>query len=478
MSASRFSIPDFCRRADDACARPRTVLAVILVWSLILLAAQLLKHYAFESNAFDLRLHEELVRNTWHGKFMYSDLAGSSFLPYHVSLIFPVLALLYPLWPGPVWLLVIQGALVAGAAWFLWGFARDAALRPLVAFSVVVTFLTYDGLLNGYFQGFHQEVIAVFFLLGFFRAVQRRRAPAAFVFALFALFCREDFALPLAVFGAMLACRRESRGLGVAVCALCVGWLVAVYAWVIPQHSASGQVAEVSRWARYGTTYGGIVCGLLAHPFEVLGHLVRGTVDPLARLFYLPVLDPWTLLPALLPLTVHTSSSFRLEAHLGAAYATLFVPFFFTGLVRTLARPWFRRRLSRDRVALAGCLLLVLVNLQAPPHPKTLAGAREAHRGLARINADLAGRRVLAQGSILPHLGWPLEYAMIGARQAKPPDHYDLILLGETLNPWPLQAKDIAALKARLLKSGSWEATTSGSITCFRKKTLAGAEVP
>jgi hypothetical protein len=229
-------------------------------------------------------------------------------------------------------------------------------------------------------------------------------------------------------------------------------------------------MAGSERWAAYGTTPAQIALGLATHPFDLLANLCNpGVLRLFGCLLFLPLLDLATLVPVLIPLAVLASSSFSLQANLGGAYAAPFVPYFFLGAIRVLARPRVGRWLSHPHVAAVGCVLLLAVNLRDLPTTRPVAGVAQAHRLLAGVNARPVPTRVLAQGSILPHLGWPAESAMLGAPTARDADHYDLVLIGTNLPPWPLTVEQLTALQTTLQRSGRWRMTEGGPIACFER---------
>jgi uncharacterized membrane protein len=458
-----------CARADRFGAGRRSMLLLILLGTLVLTTTLLVRHFGFETDAYDLRLHEEVVRNTWEGKFMYSDMKGHSFFAFHASLIFPIFALVYPIWPSAAWLLILQGLCIGAAAWFLWLLVRAYDVRPAVSAAVVTVFMMYYGLWTGFFEGFHQEVVSVFFVLGFLWAEKRRAAISAVLFGALALSCREDIAIPLAIYGAMLCFVRGRRAWGGVILVACAAWMGFTYGWLIPRASAGGTIEEFSRWSQFGATPKDVAAGMLAHPLLVLGNVGRGSVVLLGRLLFLPLIDLWTVLPVLIPLAVHTNSSYDMQAHLQGAYAALFVPFFFAGLVRSLARPRFRQWLSMDRFAFCFSLLLVLVNVKALPLPDSWAGVASAQRGLSLVNRHIDGLRVLAQGTIAPHLGWTAQVHMLGSPGQKPLDDYDVILLSATQRTWPLKQAEVEEMIRSLGSSEKWREARFGNVECFFK---------
>ncbi len=450
----------------------------ILITSAILLFIELWRHYAFATSAFDLRVHEELVRQAWFpGGFMWSDLLGRSFLAHHVSFIFPLMAPIYWIWPNIIWLLLVQGVLVAVAAGFLWRLARGGGLRPMVAGTLALAFLGGRAFVYGYMQGFHQEMIAVCFLLGFLWAEQAGRYRTALLFALAALTCREDVAVSLLVYGLFVAVarpqedssKRRSGVLGLGLMFLCAAWLGLTYGWLMPHHAADGRMEAMERWSSSGG-YGGIALDIIRHPWRMLQNLFNpGVLALFGSLLFLPLGSARAIFPILIPLIVLTSSSFPEQARLGGAYALLLLPYLFLGVVLTLARPLWRRLLANGRVAWVLCCLLLAFSLRDPRYPERMTGLPEAHRGVAETSCLPGLRRILAQGCILPHLGWSVPADMLGSPQAGARDRYDVILVGPDLDPWPLTRDAVIALESELAADGGWLRTDFGPVVCYRR---------
>jgi uncharacterized membrane protein len=456
--------------------------------SALLLFVELWRHYAFATSAFDLRVHEELIRQAWFpGGFMWSDLLGRSFLAHHVSLVFPLMAPIYWIWPNIVWLLLVQGGLAAAAAWFLWRLARGCGLRPLVAGTLALVFLGGRAFVHGYMQGIHQEMMAVCFLLGFLWADQAGRYRTALLFALAALTCREDVAVSLLVYGIFTVMTRpppvfsdgpagqtgpSSRGrvvLGLGLMVLCAAWIGLTYGWLMPHFAEDGRIEAMERWSSSGG-YGVIARDIIGHPWRMLHNLLNpGVLALFGSLLFLPLGSARAFFPILIPLIVLTGSSFPEQARLGGAYALLLLPYLFLGVVLTLARPYWRRLLANGRVVWVLCCLLMAFSLRDPRYPVPTQGLAEAHRGVEETSRLPGLRRLLAQGCILPHLGWSVPADMLGAPQAGSLDRYDVILLGPDLDPWPMTRDAVIALESELAADGGWQRTAFGPVVRYRR---------
>jgi uncharacterized membrane protein len=466
----RQRIHRLCLVLDRLADRDILVLAVTGAAAIWLMSCQWLRFYAFELPAYDLRIHEELVANTLRGRLLYSDLLGECFLSHHVSPIFILFAPLYALWPSPVWLLILQGILVGCAGWFLWLMARSRELRPILCLAVVCAFFMFNGMQTGYFRGFQPEILGMCFAMGFLWAVQGSRWMAASAWGLLTISCREDFALFLLPIAGLLIFQKGKRVFGIAAAMTCLSWLVLSYGFLIPMYAPTGQMAGMERWSQYGNNPMEIAAYWVKHPQSVFSAIAnQGASRQLKDLFFLPLADPATLLTIGAPWIIYTTSSFGQQAALGGAYAAMFVAFLFAGMVHTLARRHVRALAGHDVLALLFVALLLVTNARLCPLPKSFSGLSAAHSALTRVNADISSKRVLAQGCIIPHLGRSLSCDMLGSPRATGASGYDLVLVSLDKDPWPLDAKALTRLVARLDKSGAWQHDIDGCLHVFRR---------
>jgi len=480
------------KRSRDVCARlpaiteflesrmtNRTALTVILSAGTVLLICQLLRHYAFETPAYDLRIHEELVRNSLRGRPLYSDLLGYGFLGHHASFIFILLSPIYALWESPVWLLILQGVILMLGASFVWRLALHFQLRPIVAFSLLCTFFVFRGLHSSYFRGFHQEVLAMVFLLGFLLAMFQEKAFHAAMWGILSMSCREDVALFLLPIGIVLCFRRRTLEWGAVISCVSLGWLVLTYLWLVPFHSESGSMAGIERWQQYGDSISSIALHLITHPGESLAHVFNKHALKIHRdLCFLPLFDGMMVGAIAIPWIAYTTSSFSQQAHLGGAYAAMFLPFVFVGTMRTLSRRLPARVLSNASIAFVFGVFLVANSFRMCPPPDSLRGTYSAHRRLSTLRKNHREMSVLAQGCVIPHIGWPESYDMIGAPRAESADAYDIVILAPEKDPWPLKRADIERHVVQLRASAEWVHEHAGCLHVFIRKEHANQLLP
>ena len=309
------------------------------------------------------------------------------------------------------------------------------------------------------------------FLLGFLWAMFEHRALHAALWGLLALSCREDIALFLLPIGLVLCLRRRSLAWGVVISCVTIGWLTLAYLWLIPSHSEGGSMAGFERWQQYGNSIPAIASYLTRHPGELLEHVFNKNALRVHRdLCFLPLFDGMMVGAIVIPWIAYTTSSFPQQAHLSGAYAAMFLPFVFVGTMRTLSRRLPARALSNASFALVFSVLLVGNSFRMGRLPDSLSGTYSAHQRLATLRKNHHSKTVLAQGCIIPHIGWPASYDMIGAPRAKPPDAYNIVVLAPTKDPWPLKRDAIEECIKELKASEDWGYEHAGCLHVFIKK--------
>lgn len=225
---------------------------------------------------------------------LFAEQAGIGFYP---------IAWLTRILPTIPTLLVVQSAALAVGVVPLWRLARRVAnLRVGAAGALLVAYSLYPALQNLNLADFHQAALAVPALLGAaLFGLERRWWPFAACCAA-AMACRADYGLVIAGLGLLLVLEGSRRAGGITAIAALVWTVVALQA--IQPSLAEGSFVHADAFAAYGSTPLGVAWGMLTSPLEVLGDITseenfRLVVVLLAPVFFLPVIAPRYLLPAI-----------------------------------------------------------------------------------------------------------------------------------------------------------------------------------
>lgn len=272
--------------------------------ALLLASYSIARHNAFNSKAYDLGLHAQVIWNTGHNRLFASSVEVDNYLGDHVSPIILLLAPLYRLWPDPRNLLIVQAvALAAGALPLAWLTRR--LLLPhgpggahLLALLLALAYLAAPALgFTNRFE-FHEEVLAVPLLLLAFWWLENERPWPMSAALLLATLCKEDVGLTVAAFGLWAAWRKpQLRAFGLAWLAIGLAWSLLALLVIIP--AFRGAPADtLDRYAWLGRTPSAALTTLVTQPDQVLSHALG---DPRRFWFLFKLLLPTGFLALLSP---------------------------------------------------------------------------------------------------------------------------------------------------------------------------------
>ncbi len=280
------------------------VFAAAALAALLLASYSIARHNAFNSKAYDLGLHAQVIWNTGHGRLFASSVEVDNYLGDHVSPIILLLAPLYRLWPDPRSLLIVQALALAAGALPLAAMTRRLLLPPwpggahLLAMLLALAYLVAPALgFTNRFE-FHEEVLAVpLLLLAFWWLENERPWPMSLALLLAAL-CKEDVGLTVAAFGLWAAWRKPRlKAFGLAWLAIGLAWSLLALLVIIP--AFRGAPADtLDRYAWLGRTPSAALTTLVTRPDRVLAHVLG---DPRRFWFLFKLLLPTGFLALLSP---------------------------------------------------------------------------------------------------------------------------------------------------------------------------------
>jgi uncharacterized membrane protein len=262
-------------------APPLIVGVAALVYTLYFSYYTIAYHRSVLTMSYDLGLENNLVWNLVHGgQFMKSSpLVGpvGSHFGFHATLFAYVLGVPYLLHQDPETLLVIQAALLGGAAVPLYLFARSRIGRWSAAL-VAVMYVLYPPLHGSNLYDFHYLPLGVFFLWLTLWLVDSGHYKSGALAVLLTLSVREDVAADLAVMGGFMlfAGRRPRAGLVVGLVATI--YFLVMKMMVMPRF-LQGSESFLHQWQglvpRGGSGYAGVLTTVIGNPAFTLTSLLE-----------------------------------------------------------------------------------------------------------------------------------------------------------------------------------------------------------
>ncbi len=366
----------------------RLVVGVAITFWVICVVLVLQRYYNFYPTyvSFDQGIFNQVFWNNLHGRWFESSLSSTESssvmqgelpdvayrrLGQHFT---PALLLWLPwyaLFPSAAGLSVLQVTLVTAAGLVLYALARHYHPPDLSAM-IAVSFYGAIAVISPTLANFHDICQMPLYIFGLLLALEKRRWWLVSILAVLTLLVREDSGVVLFGIGFFLAVSCRAPRIGVALCALSLGYMLAVTNWVMPLFSQDvskrfmieqfGQFVEGDR----ATTLD-VIRGILSNPGRLVVELVmpfdrtlRYLLGQWVPLMFIPVISPSAWILAGFPMfkvLIQREDITALSLHL--RYAMTLVPGLFYGAILWWqAHPQFWR--SRFRRLWIGCIILSL----------------------------------------------------------------------------------------------------------------------
>ncbi|MGI8968806.1 MAG: DUF2079 domain-containing protein [Chloroflexota bacterium] len=424
QTASR---PSRMRRATILCA-----LAIVCVaYALFFGWLSLQRYWAYEMHAQDMGNMGQATWNTIHGHpFFFTNVRlpfhieawnTTTRLSFHVEPLFPVVSLVYLLYPHPESLLILQTIALSLGALPVYLLARDVLRHAGWGVLFVLLYFLYPTLEALNLYEFHAVSLATPLLLFAFLFLERRQTVPFVVCALLAMGTKEEIGLVVAMFGLYAALIERQRGLGIAMVVIGAGW--SLFATLVIEHHfrQPGTYTYIqSRYSYLGHGIHGLLHTVVHNPgvflrvlfvWPKLGYLER----LLAPVGYIALFAPAALLLGLPTLLINMfSQTPSMVSGLGDNSAELIAVVMIAGILGTrtvlnLLRQWTGGRVAAILVAVylvAQALWSHHLNGFTPAGASFQRPSIGAHQQL--INRFVAmvppGVPVATQDQIDPHL--------------------------------------------------------------------------
>jgi uncharacterized membrane protein len=265
---------------------------LFVFYSVAMSVISILKHYSFQTHAFDLAIFDQAIWSTVHGKFLYSSFKeGICLLGDHMSPILILFVPIYWIWED-VRVLLISQALISAACLFpLVLIAQEQLGKGLAPLVFAVAFFFYQPLRHSIRSDFHPEIWANLLSFLAFYFMLKKKDLLFFITLLFLVACKENMYGISFIFGIFLVFKRRIK-MGTALIVLSVLFFYLTTRFLMPQLAGG-------KGYFYGANYNYLFTGnwgdhppLIVQPLDLLEYLYKIFI-PLGGLSFL---HPPTLL--------------------------------------------------------------------------------------------------------------------------------------------------------------------------------------
>src|SRR3989344_5550860 len=273
------------------------VWAAIIIYIVIFGAVTSLRHYNFQTQAWDLGIFDQIIWNISQGNGMSTTLEFvQNHFAVHMSPILFLLAPGYLVFPSPYFLLILQTIALALGAWPLYLLAKKvlfvkSSTSDKIPLAITTAYLLYPSLHCVNWFDFHPIAFLVPAFLAAFYFAEKRRWGLMSLFLILAASAQEDAVLVVAFFGIYLIFKKEWK-IGLTIFLLSILYFLLSIKFIMPYFG--GGLLRIDRYAQLGGSFSEIAKNFFIHP-----SLFISTIFQWQKLIFLF----WLFLPvAFLPL--------------------------------------------------------------------------------------------------------------------------------------------------------------------------------
>ncbi|MBU1026600.1 MAG: DUF2079 domain-containing protein, partial [Candidatus Margulisbacteria bacterium] len=139
----------------------KKIIWMIIVFVVFFSGVRLLQHHTFNNHALDDGYNDNLIWNTLHGRFFWSEIKGYCTFGDHLD---PILLMFIPFYfigLGPRILFIVQTLLIGLGALPVYWLARERLKEEQFVWLFPLAYLLYVPTVNVTFQGFYQIALAI-----------------------------------------------------------------------------------------------------------------------------------------------------------------------------------------------------------------------------------------------------------------------------------------------------------------------------
>ncbi len=316
--------------------------ALAIVYILVASFISLLKHYSYDTYAFDLGIFAQSLKSTLQGDILYNPSEGMCHLGYHFQ---PILFLLVPIfWLAPYCetLLVVQSIALGAGGYLVYKLARIWGVKHRVALFIEVLFLVSPLVWGVNFFDFHPVALATPTLLIMLIGLVQRRWKLFGIGLVLSLMIKETVILALGVFGVVMLIAQywKNKKVDKAYLTILLSSVATYGIAIVVAKAVSGM--DTSPMQMYGSSvrypflakpFGQMLLGALSTFFS--GSSMSTLVAYFLPLGFLPLFSPLWAAPAIFILLVYMLTPIAWPPLIHQHPATA-LPFLFAALVNTL----------------------------------------------------------------------------------------------------------------------------------------------
>ena len=262
-----------------------SILNISLLISFIFWILALLRHYFFQSNAYDLGLFDQWIWLQSRGIPPFSSMTGLHIFADHGAWFLYIAAFIYKIIPSINLLLLSQSLSLCLTTIPIWLISRDANHNKKFCFLICILYLFQPVVFNVNLFDFHPEVWAMPFIALSYLA-ERKGKFFIWILSIFIILGTRD-GLILFIFGLGLQQLIKKKWIwSISAFSLSSLWLILLNNIIYPYlNKGKGSIMAIDRYSYLGKSLNEILLNALTNPFLILKR-----IDTIDSLFYVFIL--------------------------------------------------------------------------------------------------------------------------------------------------------------------------------------------
>jgi uncharacterized membrane protein len=412
----------------------KTLIIIIAISSLILIISSSLRHYLFQSTAYDLGIFDNGIYLISQNQNPFVTFRGLHILGDHAAFILYPIALFYKIYPDVHWLFILQGLSLSIAALPIYYLSIQAGLEKSQGITMSLVYLLYPLIFNVNLFDFHPEVIATPLIFAIILAARLNKLIYFCLGLILILGCKAVLSLNMMAMGIWLIFFEKKKKFGMIALGVSIPWFLIATKVIIPNFSGT-EAAAVGRYSFLGNSVFEIALNLLIKP-----HLVLSKLFTLANLEYLILLFIpliWglsikhlaPLIAALPTIFLNLLTDYHAQKDLIHQYSLPILPFLIVAIIDnwSFGKIWFRNQ----KIILIWSIICFLALAKFGYFwTRYLGGIDNLRATKTAVSKVITKGSVLTNSQIAPHLTHRsvLELALDGS-ETKDLKQFEYILL-------------------------------------------------
>lgn len=328
-------------------------------------------HNAFGTWAFDLGIYDQGLWLLSQGKMAFVTVRGLHIFGDHTPLILLLFVPFYWLWSDVKVLLILQTVALALGAIPIYWLARDKFENRWISLIFPLVYLLYPALQWSNWEDFHPDTLATPLMLFAFYFLTRKKFIPLALLSFLVLLIKEDMALTVFALGIYIFFK-HNRKVGLATSLVSLIWFLFLINILVPYFNPLGS-PHLEKFAHLGSTWTEVVASPLLKPGLVISTMASQErmlylFQLLVSVIFLPLLSLSTLAISFPALGSNLLSGHAYQHLIQYHYTVLITPFVFISLIYASAKV-MRTTYSKYLTVVLLLLASLLSNIYFSPSP-------------------------------------------------------------------------------------------------------------